>query len=117
MNQRWPRIAFLLVAALVGAAALRVSLPAKTVEADIREVWMHREAYLGKSLRVSGTLKRFLKDLPKDHFAVESSDGFRIGVEAPELVRLEGRQVTAEGTAVFDEIKGLRLAPASVTAR
>ena len=109
------RYGVLVAAAFAGAAAGYVFLPTHTVNVDIREVWMRREPYLGKTLRVSGTLKRFLKDRPKDHYAVESDDGYRIGVEAPGLETLVGQEVTVVGTAVFDEKKGLRLVAASVT--
>ena len=97
MKSRLSRINFIIAALLVGAVLGHFFMPTKPAEADIREVWMRREAYLGKNVRVSGTLKRFLRDEPKDHYAVESDDGFRIGVEAPGLETFKGQEVTAEG--------------------
>lgn len=117
MNQRRFRSVFILTAALIGGFAAYRFLPVRPVDVEIQEVWMHREAYIGRPVRVSGTLRRFLKGLPKDHYAVESHDGFRIGVESPDLEAMEGRSVTAVGKTVFDETLGLRLSPASVAIR
>lgn len=116
MRRNWLGIATLLAIALAVAAAVWVFFPANASDADIREVWEHHEQYQDQSLRVSGTLKRFLKGQPKEHYVVESPDGYRIGVEAMGLEALEGAQVTAEGKVTFDENRGLRLAEATVTA-
>ncbi len=104
----------LLVIGVVGSWSTRDVDPAA---ADIREVWEHHEMYEGQSLRVTGTLKRFLPGLPKEHFVVESEDGYRIGVEAAGLQPLDGAPVDAVGQVTFDEERGLRLEAASVQAR
>ena len=117
MKLRKSNVLFFVAAALIGAAIVYSGFRPKPVDADIREVWMHSENYIGKSVRVSGTLKRFLEGQPKDHYALESKDLFRIGIEAPGLVKLVGREVTAEGKVVFDETKGLRLLASSVDVR
>ncbi len=117
MNRNWAGIAVLLVIALAGVVTVRLALPVEPSGADIREVWEHHELYRGEFLRVAGTLKRFLKGRPKDHYVVESADGYRIGVEAAGLEALEGLQVSAEGKVTFDEERGLRIEEASVTAR
>ncbi len=117
MKRSWAGITVLLAVVLVAVVTMRVVLPGAPSSAEIREVWEHHEMYEGKSLRVSGTLKRFLAGRPKDHYVVESADGYRIGVEAAGLEALEGLPVTAEGEVTFDEERGLRLEPATVTAR
>ncbi len=116
MNQKWVGIALLLAIVVAGAVVARFS-PGSPQAIEIREVWEHHELYEGKSLSVSGTLRRFLAGLPKEHYAVESSDAYRIGVESTGLEALEGLTVTAEGPVIFDEESGLRLEPATVTAR
>ncbi len=102
--------------AVAGLIALQDGPTVAPSGAEIREVWEHHELYEGKSLRVSGTLRRFLEGQPKEHFVVESADGYRIGVEAEGLEGLDGAQVAAEGRVTFDEESGLRLAAASVAA-
>ena len=110
-------LALALAVVLVAMLVKLVVQPGATPDAEIRKVWEHHEVYEGNSLRVSGTLKRFLKGTPKDHYVLESDDGYRIGVDAAGLDALEGTQVTAVGQVVFDERRGLRLEPVTVSAR
>ena len=115
MNRRTAVFAVLLALGLAGAVLARVFLMGEPPLVEIREVWEHHEMYESRSLRVSGTLERFLEGHPKEHYVVESAAGYRIGVEAPGLDALNGSMVTAAGEVTFDEERGLRLESAVVT--
>jgi len=106
-----------LVACCVGILACNTpSEPFQVV--PIKSLWQSREAYLGKRVRVDGTLKLFLKGEPKEHYAIESSDVFRVGVSGVKQSELEaylGAKVRAEGRFRFNEKRGGYLEGAVLT--
>lgn len=108
----------ILVLAVCCAVFIACSPPEATEEVPIKSLWHSRREYLGRRVSVDGTLKLFLKGKPKEHYAVESDDVYRVGVsgvERSELDALLDAKVRAVGVFRFDEKRGGYLENAALT--
>lgn len=91
--------------------------PEPAEEVPIKSLWHSRREYLGQRVSVDGTLKLFLKGEPKEHYAVESDDVYRVGVSGVERSKLDAlldAKVRAVGVFRFSEKRGGYLENASL---
>lgn len=75
----------------------------------IRELWMRRDSWMGRHVRVVGVLEVFSKGSTAEHYVLEEQ-GFRVGIldaEPRELAALTGRRVMAEGRFGFSDKFGV----------
>ena len=106
--------------ALIWAGIVAFNIPREPIsDVQISELWKNRQVYMGKRVRVAGTLKVFLQGKPEEHYAVESADLFRIGVEGVRPQKLRAylnTRVRAEGRMRFSDKQGGYLSKAKIFA-
>lgn len=76
----------------------------------IHELWLRPEAHDGDRVAIEGTLRVFLPDTPRQHYAVEDERRHRVGVTGVERVVLDelvDLPVSVEGTLRVSPERGI----------